>query len=432
MNAVATIQPQRKSVTVDMANRFGIEPEAFEATVRATCMPANATREEFAAFCLVAKEYELNPLLREIYAFPKKGGGIIPVVSIDGWVNLINSHAAFDGMEFDVTENDAGKLVSITCKLYRKDRRLPIVVTEYLEECKRSTDPWRMERRMLRHKALIQCARYAFGFSGIYDEDEAANFADVTARAQPALEPPPAPPAPAAPEIIEPEFTEVATASLPAAATEAGDSAISSPPVPAESPATPPEPDVAFDAVEFLATLTEHLATAQKQADVVEIADLFDEEMHLLPRSRREEAEYLFEQAEARIKAAEKQATEESRQRVEAAGGKGIKGYMDEDRADEKLADQVADLEPPSPAELPDPFTVPATFASIEDYRQWVLVMAQSASTEEHATRVTTAWKTTQIARNDLQMSMTTIKELHGLLVGKIQKIRGRSDGQAG
>ena len=26
---------------------------------------------------------------------------------------------------------------------------------------------------MLRHKALIQCARIAFGFSGIYDEDEA-------------------------------------------------------------------------------------------------------------------------------------------------------------------------------------------------------------------------------------------------------------------
>jgi len=27
---------------------------------------------------------------------------------------------------------------------------------------------------MLRHKALMQCARYAFGFSGIVDEDEVA------------------------------------------------------------------------------------------------------------------------------------------------------------------------------------------------------------------------------------------------------------------
>jgi hypothetical protein len=32
-----------------------------------------------------------------------------------------------------------------------------------------------MEHRMLRHKALMQCARYAFGFSGVTDDDEAEN-----------------------------------------------------------------------------------------------------------------------------------------------------------------------------------------------------------------------------------------------------------------
>jgi hypothetical protein len=31
---------------------------------------------------------------------------------------------------------------------------------------------------MLRHKALIQCARLAFGFAGIYDEDEATRIRD--------------------------------------------------------------------------------------------------------------------------------------------------------------------------------------------------------------------------------------------------------------
>jgi len=34
---------------------------------------------------------------------------------------------------------------------------------------------------MLRHKALIQCARIAFGFSGIYDEDEAARIVETSA-----------------------------------------------------------------------------------------------------------------------------------------------------------------------------------------------------------------------------------------------------------
>ncbi len=36
---------------------------------------------------------------------------------------------------------------------------------------------------MLRHKALIQCARVAFGFSGVYDEDDArqiGGMVDVT------------------------------------------------------------------------------------------------------------------------------------------------------------------------------------------------------------------------------------------------------------
>ncbi|MGL4675132.1 MAG: recombinase RecT, partial [Wohlfahrtiimonas sp.] len=37
--------------------------------------------------------------------------------------------------------------------------------------------PWQSHpKRMLRHKAMIQCARLAFSFTGIYDEDEAKNI----------------------------------------------------------------------------------------------------------------------------------------------------------------------------------------------------------------------------------------------------------------
>jgi len=35
---------------------------------------------------------------------------------------------------------------------------------------------------MLRHKALIQCARLAFGFAGIYDQDEAERFVEADAK----------------------------------------------------------------------------------------------------------------------------------------------------------------------------------------------------------------------------------------------------------
>lgn len=168
-----------RSVTVDMAERFGMEPQAFEATLRATVMPAAVSREQFAAFLLVAKQYGLNPLLREIWAFPAKGGGIMPVVSVDGWMRIINDHAAMDGMTFEDVREE-GKVIAISCSVFRKDRSHPVSVTEYMAECKRDTDPWKKwPLRMLRHKAAIQAARYAFGFSGIYDQDEAERMKDA-------------------------------------------------------------------------------------------------------------------------------------------------------------------------------------------------------------------------------------------------------------
>lgn len=191
MNAIAEVRP--KSVLIDMASRYGMEPAAFEATVRATVTPKDTTREEFAAFLLVAKEYKLNPLTKEIYAFPKRGGGIVPIVSIDGWTSLVNSHPSCDGFEFEFEHDEKGEVVCCTCKMYRKDRSRPVSVTEYLAECYRPTDPWKMKHRMLRHKAMIQAARYAFGFSGIYDEDEGTKIAEMRDVTPPK---PPAPPVP--------------------------------------------------------------------------------------------------------------------------------------------------------------------------------------------------------------------------------------------
>ena len=180
MNQVTTMEPPRRSITTEMATRYGMEPTAFEATLRATVLPRTATKEEFAAFLLIAKEYKLNPMTREIYAFPKKGGGLSFVVSVDGWANIINSHPAANGMTFRDVITPDGKLVAITCQMWRKDREHPIEATEYMEECRRSgtgADAWnKWPRRMLRHKAMVQAARYAFGYAGIVDQDDAERF----------------------------------------------------------------------------------------------------------------------------------------------------------------------------------------------------------------------------------------------------------------
>jgi RecT family len=179
VNQVTTMEP-RRSITTEMATRYGMEPTAFEATLRATVFPRAGSKEEFAAFLLIAKEYKLNPVTREIYAFPKKGGGLSFVVSVDGWANIINSHPAANGMTFRDLNDLNGNLVAITCQMWRKDREHPIEATEYMAECKRGTDPWRQwPRRMLRHKAMVQAARYAFGFSGVVDQDDAERFEKI-------------------------------------------------------------------------------------------------------------------------------------------------------------------------------------------------------------------------------------------------------------
>jgi phage recombination protein bet len=155
---------------VALAKQFNIQgdPHELVETLKATAFRSNATDAQFNVLMIVANQYGLNPFTKEIYAFPDKNNGITPVVGVDGWARIINSHPQFDGMEFT---SDAE---SCTCKIYRKDRNHPTTVTEYLEECKRPTQPWNSHpRRMLRHKAMIQAARLAFGFGGIYDEDEA-------------------------------------------------------------------------------------------------------------------------------------------------------------------------------------------------------------------------------------------------------------------
>lgn len=179
---VAKIEPMKKSILNAMADHYGMEKEAFEATLRATVVPANVSPAQLAAFLLVAKEYNLNPIIKEIYAYPAKSGGIQPIVGIDGWCNIINSNPQLDGITFEDKLHD-GKLIAITCRIHRKDRSHPIECTEYMEECARKTQPWEQwPARMLRHKALIQCARYAFSLSGIVEQDEAErqDMIDVT------------------------------------------------------------------------------------------------------------------------------------------------------------------------------------------------------------------------------------------------------------
>lgn len=163
------------TLTAKLAARLdmGEDSGSLIETLKATAFKGQVSDAQMTALLVVANQYGLNPWTKEIYAFPDKNNGIVPVVGVDGWARIINSNQQFDGMEFEQDDE------SCTCIIYRKDRTRAIKVTEYMSECRRGTQPWQSHpKRMLRHKAMIQCARLAFGYVGIYDEDEAQRIAE--------------------------------------------------------------------------------------------------------------------------------------------------------------------------------------------------------------------------------------------------------------
>lgn len=179
-NVQAIEKAKRPTALGMMASRLNIDPTNLMATLKATVFKDCRNDHEFAALVVVANEYGLNPLTKEIYAFPAKGGGVVPMIGVDGWIKIVNNHPQIDGFEWNDLPDSNGKLYACECVIRRKDRSSPIRVTEYLDECKRNTDPWnKSPARMLRHRAFMQCARYAFGFSGLYSEEDADIIGDV-------------------------------------------------------------------------------------------------------------------------------------------------------------------------------------------------------------------------------------------------------------
>lgn len=165
-----------------LANKLNISQELLVKTLKATAFKECKTDEEFAAALIVANTYGLNPILKEVYAFPTKGGGVCPIVPIDGWISLVNRRTEHDGVTLVENKDDNGEVESITATFYKKTCERPTVVTEYMKECRDNTKgPWqRWPIRMLRHKAYIQGARVAYGFSGIYDLDEGQRITGKT------------------------------------------------------------------------------------------------------------------------------------------------------------------------------------------------------------------------------------------------------------
>ena len=200
--SLTTQGDKKTSLLQSMAGRFGMSADVLFNTLKGTIMKPDKegrapSTEEMVAFLIVANKYELNPFTKEIYAFLDKRAGVVPIVSTDGWTKLMTTHPNYKTHSFKYAEASVTLKGAKPCPewceidIEKKDGS-HVVIREFLDEVYREafegkggyvvSGPWQSHtKRMIRHKVKIQGAREAFGFSGIYDEDEADRIINVTA-----------------------------------------------------------------------------------------------------------------------------------------------------------------------------------------------------------------------------------------------------------
>ncbi len=179
-NEIATVQ--QPSVLADFAKSRGMRADQVKTLLVNTCFKTDTkiTDEQLQALIIICNHYNLDPLLKQIYAFPHKGA-IIPVVGVDGWIKIVNNQDTFSGFEYRESPNviKIGSSLScpewIECTIHHEDRMIPSRRKAYLRESYKDSSPaWKTHTiSMLENRAYIKCARFAFGISGIYDEDDA-------------------------------------------------------------------------------------------------------------------------------------------------------------------------------------------------------------------------------------------------------------------
>ena len=161
--SVKQISPMAKTLK-GAAQAIGMTPKDLTAWFSQHPQLSEAVQES----CLrLIKEYRLNPRADELDLVQFEEGHWQVFITVNGWAKLINAHPAFCGIEFsEASELEEGVPLWMGCAIYRTDRIKPIEVKEYFTEMKTEHIAWQqMPRRMLRHRAMQQCARLAFGIT---------------------------------------------------------------------------------------------------------------------------------------------------------------------------------------------------------------------------------------------------------------------------
>lgn len=161
--------PANATMALDYSRAETIE------TIRQT-VAVNATPAELAMFLEFCKSTGLNPFKKEIWFIKPQSGRLQMMTGINGFYTIANKHPQYDGMEEPTYEtDDKGQLLSVTVKVWRKDRRFPSVGCAHMAEYKQGTPIWREKPRTMLLKVAESIAlRKAFPqeLNGLYTAEE--------------------------------------------------------------------------------------------------------------------------------------------------------------------------------------------------------------------------------------------------------------------
>ena len=140
------------------AAQLGIESEELQAWIN---LQIEVPAKTILSLLRTSKVMGLDPLREEIGFIQYEDGNWQVYVSVDGAIKLLNRHESFDGITFNQSENLIEGIPEwVECSIHRKDRSFPTTAREYYLEARSEQSIWqKMPRRMLRNRAIVQCAR---------------------------------------------------------------------------------------------------------------------------------------------------------------------------------------------------------------------------------------------------------------------------------
>jgi len=193
MTSVTKLQPKPAAQS---SSGFGNLTEKEKAVIVRQFFPKGTNIEEIEYCFSVAKQLDLNPLMREIMFVPRRqkiNGQWVekyePLIGRDGFLSIAHKTGQFAGIKTEsflkeipvLSKNgwEYKKELVARCTVYRKDSRQPFVVevsfNEYAQRTKEGylTTFWKNKPdTMLKKVAESQCLRKAFNINGIYGAEE--------------------------------------------------------------------------------------------------------------------------------------------------------------------------------------------------------------------------------------------------------------------